>query len=73
MRAATLSALIFAAQHLYLVLTIGATAGLAAIVLSALLAFPWPHAFERGGTLDRRAGDAAYQLERAGDHLHRAR
>lgn len=48
-QAAILSALIFAAQHLYLAATIGVTAGLASVVLAALLAFPLAYAFERGG------------------------
>jgi len=47
--AATLSALLFAAQHLYLVFSIGWTAGLASVVLAALLAFPLAYSFERGG------------------------
>jgi len=46
--AATLSALLFAAQHLYLVVTIGWTAGLASVLLAALLAFPLAFIFERG-------------------------
>jgi membrane protease YdiL (CAAX protease family) len=48
-RAATLSAMVFAAQHLYLVLTIGWTSGLASVLLAALLAFPMAYLFERGG------------------------
>jgi membrane protease YdiL (CAAX protease family) len=47
--AATLSALLFAAQHLYLVFSIGWTAGLASVLLAALLAFPLAYLFERGG------------------------
>lgn len=47
--AAILSALLFAAQHLYLVFSIGWTAGPASVVLAALLAFPFAYIFERGG------------------------
>ena len=47
--AATISALLFAAQHLYLVVTLGWTAGLASVLLAALLAFPLAFIFERGG------------------------
>lgn len=47
--AATFSALLFAAQHLYLVFSIGWTAGLASVVLAALLAYPMAYLFERGG------------------------
>jgi membrane protease YdiL (CAAX protease family) len=48
-QAATLSALLFGAQHLYLVATIGWTAGLASVLLALLLAFPLAYCFERGG------------------------
>lgn len=48
-RAATLSALLFAAQHLYLVFSLGWTAGLASMVLAALLTFPLVYIFARGG------------------------
>jgi len=47
--AATLSALLFAAQHLYLVFSIGRTAGLASVLLAAFLTFPLAYLFERGG------------------------
>jgi membrane protease YdiL (CAAX protease family) len=47
--AATVSAMLFAGQHLYLVLTIGWAAGLASVLLAALLAFPMAYLFERGG------------------------
>jgi membrane protease YdiL (CAAX protease family) len=47
--AATLSALLFAAQHLYLVFSIGWTAGLASVLLAALLSFPLAYLFEHGG------------------------
>jgi membrane protease YdiL (CAAX protease family) len=49
LRAATISAAVFAAQHLYLLATMGWTVGAASIVLAALLAFPFAFAFERGG------------------------
>jgi membrane protease YdiL (CAAX protease family) len=47
--AATLSATLFAAQHLYLVATIGWTTGWASVLLAALLTFPLAYVFERGG------------------------
>jgi len=47
--AATLSSSLFAAQHLYLVLTIGWVSGVASVILAALLAFPLAFIFERGG------------------------
>jgi membrane protease YdiL (CAAX protease family) len=47
--AATLSALLFAAQHLYLSFSVGWTAGLASVLLAALLTFPLAYLFERGG------------------------
>lgn len=48
-RAATLSALLFAAQHLYLIFSIGWTAGLASVLLAALLTFPLAYSYGRGG------------------------
>ncbi len=48
-RAALTSALLFAAQHVYLVFTIGALAGSASVVLALLLAFPFALLYERGG------------------------
>jgi membrane protease YdiL (CAAX protease family) len=48
-RAATLSALLFAAQHLYLVFSLGWTSGLASVLLAALLAFPLAYSYARGG------------------------
>jgi membrane protease YdiL (CAAX protease family) len=48
-RAAMLSALLFAAQHLYLVFSIGWTSGLASVVLAALLTFPLVYIYARGG------------------------
>jgi membrane protease YdiL (CAAX protease family) len=47
--AAAISATIFAGQHLYLIFTIGSTAGLASVLLAALLAFPLAYMFEHGG------------------------
>ena len=47
--AATLSATLFAAQHLYLIVTMGWTVGLASVLLAALLAYPMAFIFERGG------------------------
>ncbi len=47
--AAALSALLFTVQHLYLIVTMGWTVGLAAVLLAALLAFPLALVFERGG------------------------
>jgi membrane protease YdiL (CAAX protease family) len=48
-RAATSSALLFAAQHLYIIVTTGAMVGVASVVLAALLAYPLASVFERGG------------------------
>jgi membrane protease YdiL (CAAX protease family) len=47
--AATFSALLFAAQHLYLVFSIGWTSGLASVVLATLLTFPLVYIYARGG------------------------
>jgi membrane protease YdiL (CAAX protease family) len=46
--AATVSAMLFAAQHLYIIVTMGWTIGLASVLLAALLAYPMASAFERG-------------------------
>jgi membrane protease YdiL (CAAX protease family) len=48
-RAAVFAALLFAAQHLYLVFSIGWTAGMASVLLAALLAFPLAYVYARGG------------------------
>jgi len=48
-RAASLGALLFGTQHLYLVATLGAAGGLASVALALLLAYPLAHAFEAGG------------------------
>jgi membrane protease YdiL (CAAX protease family) len=47
--AATISALLFAAQHLYLPVTMGWAVGLSSVLLAALLAYPMARVFERGG------------------------
>jgi membrane protease YdiL (CAAX protease family) len=47
--AASISALVFAAQHIYLVFTIGMLAGSASILLALLLGFPLAFLYERGG------------------------
>ena len=47
--AATISAILFAAQHLYIVVTTGWTIGLASVLLAALLAYPMASVFDRGG------------------------
>ena len=47
--AATMSAVLFAAQHLYIIVTTGWTVGAASVVLAALLAYPLAFVFERGG------------------------
>lgn len=47
--AATLSAALFAAQHLYVIVTTGWTIGLASVLLAALLSYPFAFVFERGG------------------------
>jgi membrane protease YdiL (CAAX protease family) len=48
-QAATLSALLFAAQHLYLVFSIGWISGLASVLLAALLTFPLVYSYACGG------------------------
>jgi membrane protease YdiL (CAAX protease family) len=48
--AATISAALFAAQHLYIIVTTGWTIGVASVVLAALLAYPLALVFERGGS-----------------------
>jgi membrane protease YdiL (CAAX protease family) len=47
--AVTISAVVFAMQHLYLILTIGWAAGLSSVLLAALLSFPLAYLFEHGG------------------------
>jgi membrane protease YdiL (CAAX protease family) len=47
--AAAISAAVFAAQHVYLVFTIGTVAGLASVLLALFLAFPLAFLYERGG------------------------
>ncbi len=47
--AATISAAIFAAQHLYLMATIGVVPGFASVVLAAALGYPLAFMFEAGG------------------------
>ena len=47
--AATVAAVLFAAQHLYIIVTSGPMIGVASVVLAALLAYPLAWAFERGG------------------------
>jgi membrane protease YdiL (CAAX protease family) len=48
-RAATISATVFAIQHLYLIWSVGMEAGLASVALAVLLAFPLAFLFEQGG------------------------
>jgi membrane protease YdiL (CAAX protease family) len=48
-QAVTISALVFAAQHLYLIFSIGWAAGLSSVLLAALLSFPLAYLFEQGG------------------------
>ena len=48
-RAAAIGAAVFAAQHLYLVGTIGWAAGISSVVLAALLTWPLAYVFEHGG------------------------
>jgi membrane protease YdiL (CAAX protease family) len=48
-RAATISAMLFAAQHLHIIAISGWLVGLASVVLAALLSWPLARAFERGG------------------------
>lgn len=47
--AASISALIFAAQHFYLIVSVGLTTGLSTVLLATLLAFPLAYLFECGG------------------------
>jgi membrane protease YdiL (CAAX protease family) len=47
--AASIAAAVFAAQHLYLILTTGWIAGVSSVILAALLTFPLAYVFERGG------------------------
>ena len=47
--AASVSALVFAAQHLYLIVTMGWAVGLSSVLLAAFLAYPMAVVFERGG------------------------
>lgn len=47
--AATVSAAVFAAQHLYIIATSGWIIGLASVLLATLLSYPMALAFERGG------------------------
>jgi membrane protease YdiL (CAAX protease family) len=47
--AATISGLLFGAQHLYLIATTGAIVGLSAVLLAILLAYPLAAVFESGG------------------------
>jgi membrane protease YdiL (CAAX protease family) len=49
--AATVSAMLFAAQHLYIIVTMGWTIGLASVLLAALLAYPLALGFERGNSI----------------------
>ncbi len=48
-RAATISALLFAAQHLYLIAIMGSVAGIAAVIFAAVVSYPMAYLFERGG------------------------
>jgi membrane protease YdiL (CAAX protease family) len=47
--AASISAAVFTAQHVYLIATMGWTVGVASVLLAALLSFPLAFIFERGG------------------------
>lgn len=47
--AAWVSGAIFAAQHLYLLISMGPIAGAASVLLALLLAFPLAYIYERGG------------------------
>lgn len=47
--AATISAAIFGAQHLYLLLTMGTVAGLASVGLAVVIAYPFALLYDRGG------------------------
>lgn len=47
--AATISAIVFAVQHLYLIWSVGMEAGLASVALAVFLTFPLAFLFEKGG------------------------
>ncbi len=47
--AAAIAAAVFGAQHLYLVISIGAVAGIASVLLAVALTFPFVVFYERGG------------------------
>jgi membrane protease YdiL (CAAX protease family) len=49
--AATVSAMLFAGQHLYIIATMGWTIGLASVLLAALLAYPLAFVFDRGNSI----------------------
>jgi membrane protease YdiL (CAAX protease family) len=49
--AATVSAMLFAGQHLYIIGTMGWTIGLASVLLAALLAYPLAFVFDRGHSI----------------------
>ena len=49
--AATLSAALFGAQHIYIGVTNGWTVGIASVVLAVLLSYPLALAFERGDSI----------------------
>jgi membrane protease YdiL (CAAX protease family) len=49
--AAAVSAMVFAAQHLYIIVTMGWTIGLASVLLAVLLAYPLAFVFERGNSI----------------------
>ena len=70
--AATVSAALFAAQHLYIIVTTGWTIGLASVVLAALLAYPLALRLRARRQLDRRAGHPAHQLQRSRDRVRTA-
>ena len=46
---ATVSAIVFAVQHIYLLFTIGTAAGLASVALALAVAFPLAFLYESGG------------------------
>jgi membrane protease YdiL (CAAX protease family) len=47
--AVTISAAVFAVQHLYLIASVGWAAGLSSVLLAALISFPLAFLFEKGG------------------------
>jgi hypothetical protein len=61
--AAGIAAVVFAGQHLYLILTTGWIAGVSSVLLAALLTLPLAYVFERGAQAIGPPAISAHQLE----------